>query len=206
MTAKISKNSFLSLVLLVFFLASCQNKTVSETQNKSKNAHDELIEKMSELYNSGKYTEFIQLAEDELKNSENDFSFYLALSDAYGHLNNFDKAFFYARKQLDLKPLDYFTLLSVGNYHLLLERLDSAEYYYSKVLSLNPRYARANINLAKLYEKKDEKDKAVEQYLKAIELFKENKLKDEVIHFSKEVLRLDPNNKLAKEYLLPPYL
>ena len=44
-----------------------------------------------------------------------------------------------------------------------------------------------------------------EQYLKAIELFDENNLKNEVIQFSREVIKLDPNNKLAKEYLGPPY-
>ena len=33
------------------------------------------------LYNSKKYVEFIKLAENELKNSENDFGFYLALLD-----------------------------------------------------------------------------------------------------------------------------
>jgi hypothetical protein len=36
--------------------------------------------------------------------------------------------------------------------------------------------------------------------LNALTLFKENNFDEEVITFSKEVLKLDPNNKLAKEY------
>ena len=159
------------------------------------------MERITELYNSKKYVEFIKLAENELKNSENDFGFYLALSDAYGNLGDWDKAFYYAEKLLDKEPSNYYALFAIANYNLILEKLDSAEFYYNKVLTINPNYARANLNLAELYSKQDNKAKAVEQYLKAIELFRDNNFNDEVIHYSNEVLKLDPDNKMAKKYL-----
>jgi hypothetical protein len=43
---------------------------------------------------------------------------------------------------------------------------------------------------------------AITQYLQAIELFSANDFKPEVIKFSKEVLKLDPKNQKAKQYLI----
>lgn len=140
-----------------------------------------------------------------MNKSENDYGFFLALSDAYGNLGNYDKAFYYAEKLIEKEPSNYYALFALGNYHYLFEKLDSAEFYYNKVLNINPGYARANLNLAQLFEKQNKKDEAVEQYLKAIELFKANNFKEEVIQYSKQVLSLDPNNKIAKENLGPPY-
>ncbi|WP_372650405.1 tetratricopeptide repeat protein [Draconibacterium sp.] len=157
--------------------------------------------KITELYNSGEYETFIKLAENELNNTENDFEFFLALSNAYGNLGNYDKTFYYAEKLLEKEPTNYYALLALGNYYFVLEKLDSAEFYYNKVLSINPNYARANLNLAQLFVKKGEKNKAIEQYIKAIELFNQNNFEDEVLLYSKEVLKLDPENKIAKEYI-----
>ncbi|MCX6228284.1 MAG: hypothetical protein NTV75_03765 [Bacteroidia bacterium] len=206
MTTQISKSKFLYFTVLLFIICSCQNKTAPSTQHTEEKANDEKMEKITELYNSGNYVEFIKLAEAKLSKSENDFGFFLALSDAYGSIGNFDKAFYFARRLLIKEPNNYYALLAIGNYHLLLAKLDSAEYYYNRVLQIRPSYARANLNLAQLYEKQNEKGKAIEQYLKAIELFKENNFIDEVKLYSKQILKLDPKNKSAIEYLVPPNL
>lgn len=205
MNNKLIKNILLSFTVLSLILNSCQNKKAPIAQISEEKSHDELMEKITELYNSKKYEEFIKAAEAELSKSSKDFGFYLALSDAYGNLNNFEKAFYYARKQLESEPSDYYTLFALGNYHFVQGKLDSAEFYYNKVLDIRPTYARANLNLAQLFEKKNKKDEAVEQYLKAIELFKENNFNDEVILYSRQILKLDPSNKLAKENIGPPY-
>lgn len=206
----ILRNRLLSFVVLFFIVVSCQNKKVpqvqdTKVQSTNEKAHDELMDKVTELYNTGNYAEFIELAEIEVSKSENNSEFYLALSSAYGELGNYDKALKYVRMLLEKEPSNYHALLQSGNVFFVLEKLDSAELYYQKTLDINPDYARANLNLAQLYEKKGLKDKAVEQYLKAIKLFDENNLKNEVIQFSREVIKLDPNNQLAKEYLGPPY-
>lgn len=206
----ILKNCLISFVVLMFIVVSCKNKKVPQIQDTivqgtNEKAHDKQMDKITELYNTGQYAEFIELAETEANKSENNLEFHLALSSAYGELGNYDKALYYVRMLLEKEPSNYFALLQIGNVFFLIEELDSAEFYYQKTLSINPYYARANLNLAQLYEKKGLKDKAVEQYLKAIELFDKNNLKNEVIQFSREVIKLDPNNKLAKEYLGPPY-
>ena len=89
----------------------------------------------------------------------------------------------------------------LGNYYQLLKSFDKAENYYLKVLEIKPTYARANLNLTQLYVEQNKNKLAVSQYLKAIELFSANNYKKEVIHFSEEVLKLDPKNKAAKQYL-----
>lgn len=202
MTIQFLQNRLLSLIIVIFLLASCQNRKNQETQHIVETSHDTLMERITELYNSREYVEFIKLAENELNKSEDDFGFYLALSDAYGNLGDWYKAFYYAEKLLENEPSNYYALFAIGNYNFILEKLDSAEFYYNKVLTINPNYARANLNLAELYTKQDNKAKAVEQYLKAIELFRVNNFNDEVVHYSNEVLKLDPDNKMAKEYLV----
>ncbi len=196
-----SKNRFFCLFNLLFFIVSCHNTNTQKTQEPNEMSHDEKMGKITELYNSGEYETFIKLAENELNNTENDFEFFLALSNAYGNLGNYDKTFYYAEKLLEKEPTNYYALLALGNYYFVLEKLDSAEFYYNKVLSINPNYARANLNLAQLFVKKGEKNKAIEQYIKAIELFNQNNFEDEVLLYSKEVLKLDPENKIAKEYI-----
>lgn len=204
-----SINIKISIIIIAFSaysLISCQNKKekinlkAKETQQSGKSID------IIELYNSGKYAEFVEALEKKIGKPNFDTKLYLALSDAYGNLEKFDKAFFYARKQLELVPADYYTLLAIGNYHFLLEKLDSAEIYYLKVLDLNPNYARANLNLAQLYEEQKKKNEAIEQYIKAIELFKANGLDDEVVFYSKKALSIDPNNKILEEYLIPDLL
>lgn len=127
------KTISLSLIVLSLVLISCQNKKAPIAQISEEKAHDEQMEKITELYNSRQYNEFIKLAEIELNKSENDYGFFLALSDAYGNLGNYDKAFYYAEKLLEKEPSNYYALFALGNYHYLLEKLDSAEFYYNKV-------------------------------------------------------------------------
>ncbi len=202
MTIKKNQNICFSLVIVMLFVASCQpTKQNQDSQHLKETTHEKSMERMTELYNSGEYSEFIKLAENELKNSDNDFELFLALSDAYGNLGDYDKAFYYANKLLEKEPTNYYAILAIGNYNFILEKLDSAEIYYNEVLRINPNYARANLNLAQLYIKQDNKTKAIEQYLNAIELFKKNNFNDEVIYYSKEVLKLDPNNQSAKDNL-----
>jgi tetratricopeptide (TPR) repeat protein len=161
---------------------------------------EKVIESIIALYNSEKWEECIELAEDNLDLFENKNGLLLTLSRAYGFMSNFERAIFYAEKILEKEPLNYFALFNLGAYHFILEELDLAEYYYLKALSINPSYARVNISLAELYKKQNKKEEAIAQYLNALTLFKENNFDEEVITFSKEVLKLDPNNKLAKEY------
>lgn len=200
MNNKLIKTISLSLIVLSLILISCQNKKAPIPQISEEISSEERKSEILELYNSGKYAEFIKLTENELNQSD-DYSLFLALSNAHANLGNFDKAFYYAEKLLKRDPLDYYALFSIGNYHLILERLDSAEIYYNKVLEIRPSYARAYLNLAQLYENQNKNDKAVEQYLKAIELFKENDFQEEIIFYSNQVLKLDPNNKIAKRNL-----
>lgn len=205
MTLSMGKTYLFTFTVFLLLLISCQNKKVPAIQITKEKANDEQMEKITELYSSGKFVEFIKLAEAELSKSENDYGLLLPLSSAYGNLGNYDKAFYFAKRLLSKEPTNYNALLAIGNYNLMLEKLDTAEYYYNRVLQIKPSYARANLNLAQLYEKQNKKGKAIEQYLRAVELFKENNFNEEVTLYSKQILKLDPNNELAKEYLGPPY-
>jgi tetratricopeptide (TPR) repeat protein len=102
---------------------------------------------------------------------------------------------------LKIEPENYQALFYKANCFLFLEKIDSAEFCYKKVLNINPNYARANLNLAEVYLIKGDKQNAIKQYIDAIELFHKNNFNEEVILYSKRVLEIDPNNKISKKYL-----
>jgi tetratricopeptide (TPR) repeat protein len=190
-----TKNLWIELINDV--LNGYEYETALTNQTKEK----KVIGSFIILYNSEKWEECIELAEDNLDLFENKTSLLLTLSRAYGFMSNFERAIFYAKQILEKEPLNYYALFNLGAYYFNLKELILAEDYYLKALSIKPSYVRVNINLALLYEEQGEKEKAIEQYLKALKLFKENNFNEEVISFSKEVLKLDPNNILAKKYL-----
>lgn len=160
------------------------------------------MEKIVRLYNEGKWGEILKQEAFLVDhgNSDQDNSL-LILSESYANLNQFDKGIYYAKKLAAADPSNYYALLMLGNYYQVLKEFTTSEAYYYQVLKLKPTYARANLNLAFLYTAQHKKDKAIVQYLRAIELFSINNFKAEVQEYSLEVLKLDPNNKTAKKYL-----
>jgi len=189
----------LGFILITLFL-SCQNNVKKEPAVKEVSLVDQM-EQIVKLHESQKWAEVVQHEAVLLKQSGKDINCFILLSDSYGQLGNYEKAIFYAEKILEKEPSNYYAFLMLGNYYQLLKSYDVAENFYLKVLEIRPTYARANLNLAQLYVQQNKKKLAITQYLQAIELFSANDFKPEVIQYSKEVLKLDPKNQKAMQYL-----
>jgi len=200
MKNKTSKINLAYVLSVLVILCSCQNKELKSGQNfeEIKKINSENI---FDLFNSGEYNKFIELAEAEWSNSKDKSKLLVPLSIAYSYAENFEKGLFYSNEMLKLEPENYQALFYKANCFLYLEKIDSAEYCYKKVLEINPYYARANLNLAQVYLVKGDNQNAISQYIYALELFHKNKFKEEVILYSKRVLEIEPNNKIAKKYL-----
>lgn len=188
------------LVLIMLTMASCQSQKSSSNENNDKTKTDEL-ESVFDLFNSEEYDKFIELVEPEWKSNKEKTGLLIPLSYAYAYIENPEKALFYSNEMLKREPENFQALFVKAGCYLHLDKIDSAEFIYKKVIDINPFYARANLNLAQVYLIKGDKKNAISQYMLAIELFHENNFKEEVILYSKKVLDIDPNNDKAKRFI-----
>lgn len=187
------------LLVNIFLFSSCIHKNVDKLKAESDDTLD--MEELLRLYEAKEYQQFIEKVEVEINKSDDDFGLQIGLAVAYGEIGNYEKAFFYARKQLQMDSGDYYAMLVIGNLHQALENPDSAEIYYNRVIELHPTYAKVYLNLAQLYEKEGKKQEAINNYIGAAALFDYNNHKEQVVTISNKVLELDPTNKQAKYFL-----
>lgn len=187
------------LLVNIFLFSSCIHKNVDKLKAESDDTLD--MEELLRLYEAKEYQQFIDKVEVEINKSDDDFGLQIGLAVAYGEIGNYEKAFFYARKQLQMDSGDYYAMLVIGDLHQALENPDSAEIYYNRVIELHPTYAQVYLNLAQLYEKEGKKQEAINNYIGAAALFDYNNHKEQVVTISNKVLELDPTNKQAKYFL-----
>ncbi len=89
--------------------------------------------------------------------------------------------------QLNSKNSDYFYNLGVS--HFLLEEYNEALFALKRDISLNPKDGKAYFILGKIYEKKNQTQKAIENYQKALELYEK----------SKQERKISPQDKILVE-------
>ena len=175
---------------------ACQSKQQKTVTPEEKTAG----EIFAEAYQKGDWSTVVAIGDTLI--GEND-TMNLAIGYAEGLMatGNPDKALKVLSKKLESNPQDYYLYQTKGNVYVSMEQYDSALICYDKVIEMKPTYARAFINEGAIYELKGNKEKAIEYYLAATDLFLRNKYYAEVKEFASRVLSLDTNNADAKEML-----
>lgn len=153
------------------------------------------IASILQMKNLGKYSLFLLKKAEKLAY---DSLYYEALPNIYNnlgvafeHLNNFDSAIFYYHKAINIKR-EFpniniaFMFQNLYNYYLKINNIDSAlkyadsAYYYSKKFNGYNMISSTSIDLAKLYEKKNNKEKSyyyLKEYAKwrdSVDIFSSN--------------------------------
>ena len=175
---------------------ACQSKQQKPVTPEEKTAG----EIFAEAYQKGDWSTVVAIGDTLI--GEND-TMNLAIGYAEGLIatGNPDKALKVLSKKLESNPQDYYLYQTKGNVYVSMEQYDSALICYDKVIEMKPTYARAFINEGAIYELKGNKEKAIENYLAATDLFLRNKYYAEAKEFASRVLSLDTNNADAKEML-----
>ena len=73
-------------------------------------------------------------------------------------------------KMYEESPDDTFVLFALAKEHQSLEKFDLALEYFDKLLSADKNYVGAYYHLGKLYESKQEIDKAISTYKEGIQI------------------------------------
>ncbi len=111
----------------------------------------------------------------EIDGGESQYQFGLALT--YQNLKDFEKAIENYEKAIEMSPENAYSYNNLGNCHRDEKRYEEAFFYYEKTLLLPDSFgtpasahALANRNLGGVYREKEDYSKAIECYLRAIEL------------------------------------
>ena len=181
---------FIFIILFVcFFHCNAQSK------------REVIMVKFVESANKSDCNAVIRYGKELYKLNPKDDNVLQIMEVAYFESGKTDSAFYCASEAIKQNPDNYYALLTLGDICFAIKDYEKAEVFYSKVLDLAPGYARAYLNLAKLYETVNLTDDAVEYYLYAVELFHENHFEKEVVHWTNHILSLAPENKQVLKFI-----
>lgn len=125
----------------------------------------------------------------------------LEYSVAYASMGNFNKAIQILKDSIGTSSKPQLLYNELGNIYLLKQDTLEAILSYKQAINCNPNYARPYINLAELYKSKNEKELAVNNYMKAVRLFGEFEFYEEMGIYANKILHLDSTNIDAHKFL-----
>lgn len=125
----------------------------------------------------------------------------LIYADAYAYSGNFDKAIQILKDSIDNSSKPQLLYNELGSIYLLKQDTVDAILSYKQAINCNPNYARPYINLAELYQSKNEKELAVNNYMEAVRLFGEFEFYEEMGIYASKILHLDSTNLDAHKFL-----
>lgn len=131
---------------------------------------EELLLKATELNESKKFQEVINLLDEQTLENNKSAELYTEKARAYSGLNQPDECFSLSEKALSINP-NYSNAYNYrGNAYTFKNEYDKAIENYTKAIQLNPDYYTAYFNRANAWYNKKEHNKAIEDYTKTIHL------------------------------------
>lgn len=142
----------------------------------------------------------IPLGRSILEKRPDDLEVMFGLANSYIDIDSLKQATILCNKILETDSNFYNAYYLLGVIYQIDTNYIEAKKYYLKVISMHPTYARAYLNLGKIYEEIGNKRDAIACYLNAINLFINNQFYDEVNEWCYHVLQLDSTNSTAYTY------
>ncbi|MGL2964177.1 tetratricopeptide repeat protein [Flavobacterium sp. RSB2_4_14] len=166
------------------------------------------------LIEKGRVEEAKAAVADARKANPEDTSLILTEADLYLKLNDFDTYTRLVNEALAKDPNNVDLVYNLGVISANANKLDEAEKHYKRALEIDPNYFNANLNLAELKLRADEKfvtemnklgtsEKDNKRY-EALKLEREKNFKS-VLPYLEKAVELKPDNESAKKTLLSVY-
>lgn len=166
------------------------------------------------LVQNGKIDEAKAAVAEARKTSPDDASLILTEADLYLKVKDYDGYSRIISEAVAKDPTNVDLIYNLGVISSNANKLDEAEKYYKKVLELDPNYFNANLNLAELKLRADDKfvtemnklgtsEKDNKRY-EAIKVERNNNFKT-IMPYLEKAVELQPDNDGAKKTLLSVY-
>lgn len=201
-TSHYNKSKWIVLLILAIacgiigFLCSCSDKKQVQSTPTVKDDGQKVVE----AYEKGDWETIVSIC-DTLVDEKDSKNLMIPYAEALAAVGKPQKAIYLLDKKIESNPDEYFLYQTKGNVYYTMERFDSAIICYEKVISMQPTYARAYMNVGETYELIGNKDKAIANYLEAAKLFVDNNYQEEAVKYTSRILSLDSTNVEAKELL-----
>lgn len=181
--------------------------SLSSCNGSNKDLKSKLLPQISEAYKNGKWEQVIQLT-DSLRNNGISYTDYIgdkgfdvAYCEALIATDQAVKAVAEIRHHIStVNPQDFYAYQTLGVAYSELKDTANAIDSYNNSVRINPGYARPYLHLAHIYAKKDA-EKSMDNYSKAIQLFGNHEMFDEVLRFGFESWEVDSTNTIILKYM-----
>ena len=182
------KRTFLILTFFLCGLCCFGQTTITE----------EYFNKIDNAYQNAEWEKVLQYC-DSIDYYKIDFPYALLKAEALAGLGRLDEAINYLKSLENTDGIEpYYITNTLGNIYWLKDDLETAISHYETTIELRPSYARPYIYLGYIYQQLKQKDKAIEYFMGAIELFYANYLLDEVEYYTKLII-----NEIDSTYIYP---
>lgn len=193
--------------ILYVFMFFASALSICSCKKAQESLQSKLLPQISEAYKDGKWEQVIQLT-DSLRNNGISYTDYIrdkgfdvAYCEALIATGQADKAVAEIRHHIStVNPQDFYAYHTLGVAYSELKDTANAIDSYNNSVRVNPGYARPYIHLAHIYAKKDA-EKCMDNYSKAIQLFGNHEMYDEVLKFGFESWEVDSTNTIILKYM-----
>ncbi|MBO7286975.1 MAG: tetratricopeptide repeat protein [Bacteroidales bacterium] len=187
------KQTFLILTFFLCGLCCFGQTTITE----------KYFNKIDGAYKNAEWEKVLQYCDSIDYYKIDGFPYALLKAEALAGLERYDDAISYLKSGKNADGIEpYYITNTLGNVYWLKGDLETAISQYETTIELRPSYARPYVYLGYIYQQLEQKDKAVECFMGAIELFYANNLLDEVEEFTKIIIsELDSTYIYAYLYL-----
>lgn len=168
---------------------------------------EEYFNKIDGAYQNEEWEKVLQYCDSIDYYKIDGFPYALLKAEALTGLERYDDAISYLKSGKNADGIEpYYITNTLGNVYWLKGDLETAISQYETTIELRPSYARPYVYLGYIYQQLEQKDKAIECFMGAIELFYANNLLDEVEEFTKIIIsELDSTYIYAYLYLERAY-
>lgn len=187
------KRTFLILTFFLCGLCCFGQTTITE----------EYFNKIDNAYKNGEWEQVLQYCDSIDYYKIDGLPYALLKAEALAGLGRLDEAINYLKSLENTDGIEpYYITNTLGDIYWLKDDLETAISHYEKTIELRPSYARPYIYLGYIYQQLKQKDKAIEYFMGAIELFYVNYLLDEAEYYSRKIIsELDSNYTYPYIYL-----
>lgn len=178
------KRTFLILTFFLCGLCCLGQTTITE----------EYFNKIDGAYKNAEWEKVLQYCDSIDYYKIDGLPYALLKAEALAGLERYDEAINYLKSGKNADGIEpYYITNTLGNVYWLKGDLETAISQYETTIELRPSYARPYVYLGYIYQQLKQKDKTIEYFMGAIELFYANYLLDEVEYYTKLIINgIDP--------------
>lgn len=187
---------FCGCLILFFVFASCKSRpSLTEEERNS------YLRKIGAAYNVYEWDSVVVWSEELLALGDTLGNYTPLYAEGLAAIGNPEKAINVLDKRLSETPSDYQCIQTKGNIYCMVGDMEHALQCFDDVIAINPYYARPYIYKADLYSASGNIEGAIDNYCRALELFFNNKVYNECLYYSNQILQLSPNNSWGLLFL-----